>query len=292
MALIVRSLLIIQCVAICVSALAPRNECQPATFNNKRSSIGISANNVNCRYTTMTSKLVSEFTCSEIVQKYQIALRDFHALNPEIGSDCKNVQPDTAYCVFGFMEPLRAWDGKCGPSHGNASCLGTDKQCCNSKTFTCGNSQEDCATGVCYSGACQSALQFGYSLDGKCGPAHDNKICGGVWGSCCNKNGQCGSGDGFCTDENCFSGECVRTPEPERRPVPGVQIQAPWQVGSTPDGTCGGPNHYTCDVVFGTCCGSKGVCGSVQQCDEGCQTRYGKCNNGSAVVYHGDYGRF
>jgi hypothetical protein len=44
----------------------------------------------------------------------------------------------TYVCTLVY-EPLRAWDGLCGPDH-NATCLGTGKQCCNSKTWTCGDS--------------------------------------------------------------------------------------------------------------------------------------------------------
>ena len=39
------------------------------------------------------------------------------------------------------VEPLRAYDGMCGPQNKNATCVGTDKQCCNKKTWTCGDSE-------------------------------------------------------------------------------------------------------------------------------------------------------
>ena len=39
------------------------------------------------------------------------------------------------------VEPLRATDGFCGPKHNNATCLGTDFQCCNANTFKCGQSE-------------------------------------------------------------------------------------------------------------------------------------------------------
>jgi len=35
-------------------------------------------------------------------------------------------------------KPL-ATDGLCGPKHNNATCKGTEKQCCNSETWKCGN---------------------------------------------------------------------------------------------------------------------------------------------------------
>lgn len=39
------------------------------------------------------------------------------------------------------IEPLRAENGRCGPPHKNATCVGSDMgQCCNSETWTCGDS--------------------------------------------------------------------------------------------------------------------------------------------------------
>ncbi|KAH9904530.1 hypothetical protein F4778DRAFT_66305 [Xylariomycetidae sp. FL2044] len=46
------------------------------------------------------------------------------------------LEPETIYCMEGFPEPLRAYDGLCGPDHDNATCWGATEQCCNSKTWT------------------------------------------------------------------------------------------------------------------------------------------------------------
>ncbi|UZP32217.1 hypothetical protein NXS19_000033 [Fusarium pseudograminearum] len=76
-----------------------------------------------------------------------------YELNPRLKSDCKNVLPDIRYCVEGFPEPIRAYNGLCGPPHSNATCVGTDKQCCNKNTWTCGDTKDDCHLN-CYEGNC------------------------------------------------------------------------------------------------------------------------------------------
>ncbi|KAL3957389.1 hypothetical protein ACCO45_007967 [Purpureocillium lilacinum] len=81
-------------------------------------------------------------------------------------------------------------------------------------------------------------------MDGKCGPLANGLLCGGKWGDCCSRQGQCGAGDDFCSFDKCYSGNCI---------IPQPEWKAPWQVGDTPDGTCGDPNGYTCDVTFGNC---------------------------------------
>lgn len=39
------------------------------------------------------------------------------------------------------IEPVRAYDGLCGPYHNDATCVGTAKGCCNSETWTCGDTE-------------------------------------------------------------------------------------------------------------------------------------------------------
>lgn len=90
--------------------------------------------------------------------KYGITVDFFFTLNPTLELDCSNIQPKTEYCVDGcklplsqdvvasarltrtVIEPVRAMDQLCGPSNGHATCFGTAYQCCNSETWTCGNS--------------------------------------------------------------------------------------------------------------------------------------------------------
>lgn len=171
------------------------------------------------------------------------------------------------------IEPLRATDGLCGPKHNNATCLGTDKQCCNANTFTCGSteyvylrlyiidgccslivpSSADCAPGTCFEGACDGDTV--YSTDGTCGVAHGGRLCAGKWGICCNMSGACGNGTAFCGVGSCQSGNCTQ-PSTTTAPVT-------WPTGTSPDGTCGGPSKYSCNVLYGNCCNRNGICGSL-----------------------------
>lgn len=154
---------------------------------------------------------------------------------------------------------MRSANGLCGPLHNNATCLGTEYQCCNSETWTCGNSAEDCAAGTCYEGAC--AGDKVYSTDGTCGTAHGNRLCAGKWGDCCNLNGTCGTGEAFCGISVCQMGNCT---QPDTGPELG------WIGGNSTDGTCGGPNKFTCNVVYGYCCNKDNMCGSsASDCGEG-----------------------
>jgi hypothetical protein len=101
-----------------------------------------------------------------------------------------------------------------------------------------------------------------FSLDGKCGPSTGDKICSGKWGDCCNYDGVCGSGSDFCYADNCQSGACEPAPMPE--PI------VTWTFGTTPDGTCGGSEGYTCGVIYGNCCGKNNRCGgTLMECGTG-----------------------
>lgn len=250
---------------------------------------------VNCRYWTDTGDDVNYYTCTQLSETFNIDTDTFFMLNPKVAKDCSNIEPRTTYCVTGckssnvtiflhrlvcdsndwtVIEPVRATDGKCGPKHNNATCLGTGKECCNAETFTCGNSayalisddsllranycsREDCAPGTCYEGNCLGDKV--YTTDGKCGFQHDQKLCAGKWGDCCNFYGKCGSGDAFCGINNCQSGGCELPPLSD--PVP---------VGNTTDGSCGGEKAYTCNYLFGDCCNKIGQCGSLKvDCGEG-----------------------
>lgn len=119
---------------------------------------GIQPGDINCRYSATTSATVNYYTCTQTATKYGITVDDFFTLNPTLELDCSNIQPKTEYCVDGcklplsqdvvasarltraVIEPVRSTDQLCGPPNGNATCLGTAYQCCNSETWTCGNS--------------------------------------------------------------------------------------------------------------------------------------------------------
>ncbi|KAL2137005.1 hypothetical protein VTI74DRAFT_10481 [Chaetomium olivicolor] len=148
-------------------------------------------------------------------------------MNPTLLPDCSNIEPHTLYFVRGcnrifvpevrvlasqpppnktVIEPLRSINGFCGPKHNEAVCLGADAECCNSETWTCGNTAADCEDGTCYEGDC--AGDSVNSTDGTCGSEHGNRLCAGKRGDCCNISGQCGTGAGFCAESVCQSGNC------------------------------------------------------------------------------------
>ncbi|KAF6824053.1 hypothetical protein CPLU01_11049 [Colletotrichum plurivorum] len=228
---------------------------------------------VNCRYARQTGKDVNYYKCTELAERYEITVEEFFVIDPGLKKDCSDIQPNTEYCVDGFIEPERASDGVCGPSSNGATCLGTDFQCCNSETWKCGDTEADCAPGTCWEGAC--AGDSVYSTDGTCGVNHGDRQCAGKWGDCCNFDGKCGTGTSFCGVDVCQSGNCTRpatTPEPH-----------PWLSGDTPDGSCGAANGYTCNVLWGNCCNKNGVCGSLpSDCGDGCQPDYGNCKDSTS----------
>ncbi|PKS06189.1 hypothetical protein jhhlp_007506 [Lomentospora prolificans] len=154
--------------------------------------------------------------CHALAFDNNISIEQFLALNPILAGTCWNLRPWHVYCTQGFVEPLRAYDGRCGPPHNNATCLGSGRgECCNAETWTCGDSaiwsliSEDCAPGTCYEGNCPGHMV--YTTDGKCSP--DPRVagaCAGKWGQCCNLEGKCGTGEGYCDDKHCWTGECDR----------------------------------------------------------------------------------
>ncbi|SMQ48624.1 unnamed protein product [Zymoseptoria tritici ST99CH_3D7] len=167
----------------------------------------IQAGEVNCRYSATTEDIISSYTCTELATKYGISIDKFFKLNPALAPDCSDIEPKTQYCVAGFIEPVRAYDGRCGPKHNNASCLGMPLgQCCNAQTWMCGDTEADCAPGTCYERPC--AGDKVYSTDGTCGADHGDRFCAGVQGDCCNMNGRCGTGEDFCGIDVCQSGNC------------------------------------------------------------------------------------
>lgn len=106
------------------------------------------------------------------------------------------------------IEPLRAYDGNCGPQYKNATCIGVDfGQCCNSETWRCGETEHDCSIGVCYEGLCPGHKV--YTTDGNCGESHSYSLCGGKWGDCCSLESRCGTGPEFCGQGKCQSGNCA-----------------------------------------------------------------------------------
>ncbi|KAF2397094.1 hypothetical protein EJ06DRAFT_515265 [Trichodelitschia bisporula] len=214
----------------------------------------------NCTFKAKTDSTVSSRTCEVMADRANIYLHDFLNWNPSVRGDCSNILPNTEYCLEAEEKLVESKDGFCGPQHGNASCLGfeypdgTIAECCNSRTWKCGGTLEDCQEGICYSDSCNGLPDF-YSLDGKCGKQHDNKQCGGVWGNCCNMEGQCGKGPDFCSIGKCQSGAACDVVK--QYIVNNLNLtSAPpvgWGIGNTTDGTCGGEKAYTCNSVYGNC---------------------------------------
>ncbi|KAI1111929.1 carbohydrate-binding module family 50 [Nemania sp. NC0429] len=225
------------------------------------------------RDTGWTYADVSSSTYNELADRYEIPLEVFFILNPGLDRDCGNIKPYTIYCVRRFIEPLRAYDAKFGPPNNNATCAGTDAQCCNAETWTCGNSEEDCARGTCYEGYC--AGHRVYTTDGTCGYRHGYRRCAGKWGDCCNMDGKCGTGEAFCGWGTCSSGNCTMPDGVLPTETRGVFS------GNTTDGTCGGEKNNVCSELYGLCCNKDGKCGPLESdCGEGCQPRFGQCGPG------------
>ncbi|KAH8698048.1 hypothetical protein GQ44DRAFT_744344 [Phaeosphaeriaceae sp. PMI808] len=230
---------------------------------------------INCRSWVDTDEDVNYYTCTAIADRFQITNEKFFMLNPEIKADCSNIVPLTTYCVAGFIEPVRATDGLCGPKQNNATCLGMEMQCCNAETFKCGNSTQDRAPGTCYEGLCPGDKV--YSTDGTCGYQNGNRFCAGKWGDCCNSDGKCGTGSSFCGVDSCQSGNCTKPAVP----TPSTP-SFPWLTGNTTDGTCGGDKKYGCNVLWGNCFNKIGVCGDLPvDCGVGCQPQFGRCCSAS-----------
>ncbi|OAQ77785.1 CFEM domain-containing protein [Purpureocillium lilacinum] len=274
-----------------VAPAVAKDECQPYSWGDPTHGFALKmankaaaddgdgappkAGEVNCRQQSTSPSSVNYYTCTEMADEHDISVETFFVINPKLKKDCSDIQPNTKYCVNGFIEPLRAYDGKCGPPNNNATCLGTQKQCCNSQTFTCGDNYEvDCAPGICWEGVCPGDKTW--STDGTCGAQHGNRQCAGKWGDCCSLGGKCGTGPEFCGKDNCQSGNCTK-------PDPGTGGgRPPWLTGNSTDGTCGGPKAYTCKVIYGNCCNKNGRCGSLpQDCGDGCQPLFGKCGTQS-----------
>jgi hypothetical protein len=141
--------------SIWLSTTVTADDCQPWTWNSKRDSI---PGQVNCRYTLTSPEEVNYYTCTELANEWDISIDKFFTLNPDLDRECKTVKPNTEYCVSGceylqsprktvlilihqnkVVEKPLATDGKCGLPNNNATCSGTAKQCCNSETWTCGD---------------------------------------------------------------------------------------------------------------------------------------------------------
>ncbi|KAF6817712.1 hypothetical protein CMUS01_12043 [Colletotrichum musicola] len=187
-----------------------------------------------CRAWGETDEEVNHHTCTDLAEFYWMDVAKLFKLNPILKTDCSSIQPNTEYCTDGWIEPVGDKINRCGPLFGNAPCAYSDNPCCNSETWTCGATAQDCADGICYEGFC--AGDAVYTTNGKCGVGHGMRQCAGKWGDCCSMDGECGSGPDFCGADKCQTGNCAATPLPTRIIADGISGEFLVTLGS-----------YTCD---------------------------------------------
>lgn len=132
--------------------------------------------------------------------------------------------------------------------------------------------------GTCYEGA--YAGNAIYSTDSTCGSQYDTRIYAAMQGDWCHYNGTCGTGNAFCGNVNCHSGNCTWT-DPAAAPV-----GRPDEIHGNPiDSTCGGPYNLTCKLFVGGYGNKNGICGSeATDCGGGCQIRYETCSATSRSI--------
>ncbi|KAL4941851.1 hypothetical protein BDV06DRAFT_212346 [Aspergillus oleicola] len=113
-------------------------------------------------------------------------------------------------CVSGACEANNGatTNGTCGPDWGYATCSNPNFGSCCSIYGYCGDGEDFCGPGLCYSGDCNPDIG-GPSINGECGPSFaGNKTCTGTqFGVCCSSSGYCGSTND-CGGGNCYSGAC------------------------------------------------------------------------------------
>ncbi|KAK8092480.1 carbohydrate-binding module family 18 protein [Apiospora kogelbergensis] len=166
---------------------------------------------VNCRYSARTNYVVDQKTCERLCDSNEITIEKFLMLNPTVARDCSNIQPNSEYCVRGFIEPVRAYDGRCGPKYRNATCSGMAMgQCCNKRTWQCGQSIVDCHPEICYKGGMSicgrpSFRDTTWTKDQTCGYILGERWCNGEQDVCCRnleENDYCGISTWAWEDDN------------------------------------------------------------------------------------------
>lgn len=65
---------------------------------------------INCRYSAVTGTSVTQSTCMELANEFEIELDDFFVINPTLHSNCRNIRSLTEYCVSGCaLSPRCPW---------------------------------------------------------------------------------------------------------------------------------------------------------------------------------------
>lgn len=177
---------------------------------------------------------------------------------------CTNLWVGYSICVASVTTGPRSQNGRCGPENAFSTCDGTAFGACCGNNGRCGNGDEYCAAGSCFSGDCQSNVKV--SQDGACNGTITCK--GSRFGDCCSTYGYCGSGEAYCGPGNCSSGDC----DPDIG-------------GKSLDGSCGPyfAGNKTCTgTQFGACCSTSGFCGdSSAYCGTG-NCHSGACEDGAS----------
>ncbi|XP_014551476.1 hypothetical protein COCVIDRAFT_112817, partial [Bipolaris victoriae FI3] len=214
------------------------------------------------------------YTCTEIAERYRITIDQFFLLNSLDYPNCLSIQAGEGYRIAGNVMP-RSANGSCKPES-LVTCLGySGGQCCHSKKLKFGRSSDYCQADTCASGLCAVNNPSDYSLNNQYGLSTGDKLCGGIWGSCCGKSNRCGSGSECCGTADCLFGNCtisMHTPSPGLPPPN-------WASCNTTNRRCGPSNDYqVCNMVYGKRCSGSGACVTGSECGTGCNPLNGACD--------------
>lgn len=73
---------------------------------------------INCRLEADEEEEVNYNTCENIADRYDMEVKEFFFLNPDLKPDCSNIEPNTRYCVRGCkLTSSLARRVKCGFEH-------------------------------------------------------------------------------------------------------------------------------------------------------------------------------
>ncbi|OLN88290.1 Lectin-B [Colletotrichum chlorophyti] len=172
-------------------------------------------------------------------------------------------------------------DGTCGGTTGY-TCTGSTHGNCCSRWGYCGNTDEHCLN-ACQSsfGDCSSITVGGKSVsqDGTCGGTAGFTCQGSTYGDCCSQWGYCGKSTDHCgTGCQASFGTCPATGGGAAATTSAAR-PASTGAKTSPDGSCGGSNGYTC--AAGKCCSKNGWCDTTSDyCGFGCQAAFspGTCS--------------
>ncbi|KAK8017687.1 carbohydrate-binding module family 18 protein [Apiospora rasikravindrae] len=216
---------------------------------------------VRCRYNATAPAPVSYYSCTAMAEKYGISRELFMDLNPLLDPDCSSIEAGRGYCVAGAVldaTPRRRL--RPGPSRDVSRLRGRP------------------VLRLAHLDLRQHArsLPDGDLLLRAVRGTRSGRLLAGRILRSGNRDGRCGTGDGFCDAASCYNGNCIVIPPPPIDDPDGLPI---WETGNTTDGLCGPTGRdQVCNVFFGPCCASTGKCGSdAEFCEAGCLRGYGKC---------------